>query len=1029
MTDEPFASILIPTYNHERYIAAALDSVLAQTDQSWEAIVVDDGSTDGSGAIIDRYAARDPRIKAVHKPNGGVASALNAGLSQARGQWVHWLSSDDLFEPTKLAINRRWIEHNPGVNFFYSYFWLLHETTGRREKHNLWGPEPQKGLEIPTLFYRNYISGITVCINRKAWERAGIFDERYHYAQDYAMWLRLLRDNESCFIPEWTVVNRHHKEQGSEQFPEACYFDTAKAGIDFLNRYPLSEIIPQALLSDPDAAASTIEAVLDVCCERTAFLYSLGANPALILRLLEWLSGAGSDSGTTRLREKVHNRIRGVALEVGDDDWHWMWRQLATACSEPDPRFAYHPIRATELAQREHVRRRQGIGGPAEPLQVYLRRFEGLDVCADAPTGSSAARTVFFVPGIEPALQSARSAALTLSEQGLRTALVVSGHSYRWEPGVTILPRPSIDRDGLPWLGPVELALALDRRPISIWLEASATAALGGSDLLDSARMIAEVLKSLGLDEICRRKRPVLFLQRVLRGGGAERVVHDLVCRIDKRRFRPIILTLFDARDQADLVDGVETYCIRDHASGPSHNIIAPPVTTQSDAPSLPTEPDHVAPPSRFPSWKGRLVLVAIRAYFRLVPNWLDKRVGIGIRLAYVHDGLLSGVSVGHYARAAWRKIGAILQIKNSTVSMSIPPTPVAANQDVSTAPVPASRNTALEASLAAHCPAAAGLRHFVSNIGDDAALITIMEEAAAAAWFAQIGGKLPFIASLHTYESMYLPLMYPQPARCEVESWIFNNACSAASRVVFPSQACCGDLSHHFDVDLAKTTALPNPVNCSRIRRLSWVPPSQEDTALIGDVPYFIHVARLDASKNHELLLQACLKLKESRRDFRVLCVGDGPEQLRLSGLIASSGLKRHVVLTGARLNPYSLMRRAVALILTSNFEAFALVLAEAMACGVPAIATACPGGPPELLQAGKSGLLVPVGDPAALASAMDRVMSDQLLRSELISAGHKRVEDFDISRISQQWEELIDSALPLPPASGIHRMEASRR
>lgn len=1018
MTDGPFASILIPTYNHERYIGAALDSVLAQTDQSWEAIVVDDGSTDGSGAIIDRYAARDSRIKAVHKPNGGVASALNAGLSQARGQWVHWLSSDDLFEPTKLAINRQWIEHNPGVNFFYSYFWLLHEATGRREKHKLWGPEPRKGLEIPTLFYRNYISGITVCINRKAWDRAGFFDERYHYAQDYAMWLRLLRDNDSCLVPEWTVVNRHHKEQGSELFPEACYYDTAKAGIDFLNRHSLSEFVPQALLSDPDAAAAIIESVLDVCFDRTAFLYSLGANPALILRLLEWLSGGGSGTDTTQLREKVHDRIRAVALEVGEDDWHWMWRELAAACAEPDPKFVYHPIGVSELAQREHARRRQGVGGPAEPLEVYLRRFEGVDVCREAPAGSSAARVVLFVPGIEPALQSARSAALTLSERGLRTALVVAGHSYRWEPAVTILPRPLIDRDGFPWLGPVELALALDRRPVSIWLEASETAAIGGSDVLDSARITAEVLKSLGLDETRRRKRPVLFLQRVLWGGGAERVVHDLVCRMDKQRFRPIILTLFDAREQANLVDGIETYCVRDYANGPSHSVLRPLVPVGSD---------QVL--SRSPSWKGRLVLVAIRAYFRVVPNWLDKRVGIGIRLVHIHDGLLAGVSVGHYARAAWRKIRRIIRSKNSTVRSPKPSTPVVANQDASNAPVATGRKMALEASLAAHSSAAAGLRHLVSSFGDGAALITIMEEAAAAAWFAQIGGKIPFIASLHTYESMYLPLMYPQPPRCDVESWILANACSAASRVVSPSQACCGDLIRHFDVDQDKTTALPNPVNCSRIRRLSWVPPLREDAALIDDVPYFIHIARLDASKNHDLLVQACRKLKEIRCDFRVVCVGDGPEQLRINGLIASSGLKRHVVLTGARLNPYSLMRRAVALVLTSNFEAFALVLAEAMACGVPAIATACPGGPQELLQAGKSGLLVPVDDPSALALAMDRVMSDQLLRSDLISAGHKRVEDFDISRISQQWEELIDSTLPLPPASGIHRIEASRQ
>jgi len=465
MMDLPFASILIPTYNHERYIGAALDSVLAQTDSSWEAIVVDDGSTDGSGAVIDAYAANDSRIRVVHQPNGGVASALNAALREARGDWIHWLSSDDLFQRTKLALNRRWIERNPGVNFFYSYFWLLFEANGRREKHDLWGPLPLPGLQIPTLFYRNYISGISICINRKAWHKVGFFDERYHYAQDYALWLRLLVDNEARFIPEWTVVNRHHAGQGSEQFPEACYFDTAKAGIDFLNNHSLVELIPRIDLSDPDAAADAIERVVDIACDRSAFLYSLGPHPALILRVLEWAFGSDAGPVAAGLRDKLRDRVRSMALEEGDEDWNWVWRGLAVGCAQHNPRFAYHAVDARELARREHASRRQGRGGPAEPLRVYLRRFEGLDERAEPPAGSSPARIVMLVQSVEPALLAARQAATQLSEYGLRIAVVVSGYPYHWEAAITTVPRPPVDRDGFPWFGEVELALALDRRP------------------------------------------------------------------------------------------------------------------------------------------------------------------------------------------------------------------------------------------------------------------------------------------------------------------------------------------------------------------------------------------------------------------------------------------------------------------------------------------------------------------------------------------------------------------------------------
>ncbi len=999
--DRPFHSILVPTYNHEQYIGPALDSVLAQTDLSWEAVVVDDGSTDRSGAIIDAYAARDSRIRAVHQPNGGVAAALNAGLRAARGDWVHWLSSDDLFQRDKLAVNRHWIEHSPGVNFFYSYFWLLYEASGHREKHDLWGPVPEPGLQIPTLFYRNYISGISICINREAWNKVGFFDERYHYAQDYALWLRLLAGNDAQLIPDWTVVNRHHAGQGSEQFPEACYFDTAKAGIDFLNHHPLAELIPRIDLSDAAAATGAIERIVDIACEPTAFLYSLGPHPALILRVLEWVFG--NDGGAAAgLRERLCDRIRQMALAEGADDWSWMWRGLAACCAQPNPRFAYHPVDPRDVARREHAVRRRGRGGPAAPLRLYLRRFEGLDEPAEPPAGSSPARIVVLAPQQEPALLAARQAAAELSERGLRTALVVAGHPYRWEAAGATVPRPPTDRDGLPWLGEVELALGLDRRPVPIWIEATATASIDGPAVPKPAAIVAEILKALALDGSGARRRPVAFLERVLSGGGAERVVHDLARRLDRRRFRPVILTLFDARDQASQVPEVEAYWVRDvlHASMPE---VAPfPNETSGEA--------APPPPISLPSWRGRGVLLAIALYQHLVPRSIDRRIGLGHRLEHVRRGLLAGVAVRHYADAVRRR----LRLAARPRRLVRVPAPLAEPSPSGVTAPQTGRDAALQACLDAHWPAAEGLRNLLSQLGGDAALVTIMEEAAAAAWFAQVGGAIPFIASLHTCESIYLPLMYPEPARLAVESWAFANACSSASRVVFPSRGCGADLHARFGIAEGKTLTIPNPINCARVRRLSWAPLAPEDRAAIRDVPCYVHLGRLDPSKNHDLLIQACLRLRGYGRDFMIWCVGEGPERTPLAAEIARWGLESHLILMGARRNPYPLIRHAAALILTSKFEAFGLVLAEAMACGVPAISTNCVAGPREVLQNGRSGLLVPVDDAEALALAMDRIVADEPLRRRLIAAGHARVEDFDVSRIARQWEEVIDAVLP---------------
>ena len=92
-------SIIIPAYNVQDFLGATLDSVLAQTYGSLEVIVVDDGSTDGTAQIIDAYAARDSRVKAVHKENGGVTSARLRGLSEATGAYIGFVDGDDLIEP------------------------------------------------------------------------------------------------------------------------------------------------------------------------------------------------------------------------------------------------------------------------------------------------------------------------------------------------------------------------------------------------------------------------------------------------------------------------------------------------------------------------------------------------------------------------------------------------------------------------------------------------------------------------------------------------------------------------------------------------------------------------------------------------------------------------------------------------------------------------------------------------------------------------------------------------------------------
>lgn len=92
-------TVIVPVYNVAKYLEKCVKSIQDQTYKSLEIILVDDGSTDSSGAICDKYATEDSRIRVIHKPNGGLSSARNAGLDAATGDYVGFIDSDDYIAP------------------------------------------------------------------------------------------------------------------------------------------------------------------------------------------------------------------------------------------------------------------------------------------------------------------------------------------------------------------------------------------------------------------------------------------------------------------------------------------------------------------------------------------------------------------------------------------------------------------------------------------------------------------------------------------------------------------------------------------------------------------------------------------------------------------------------------------------------------------------------------------------------------------------------------------------------------------
>src|SRR5688572_22031959 len=112
---KPRVTVLMTVFNDERHVGKAIESVLRQSYTDFELIIVNDGSTDGTEAILARYAASDPRIRVLRQPNAGTTAAANLGLARAQGQYVARLDSDDLSYPHRLQTEVDFLDRNPDV--------------------------------------------------------------------------------------------------------------------------------------------------------------------------------------------------------------------------------------------------------------------------------------------------------------------------------------------------------------------------------------------------------------------------------------------------------------------------------------------------------------------------------------------------------------------------------------------------------------------------------------------------------------------------------------------------------------------------------------------------------------------------------------------------------------------------------------------------------------------------------------------------------------------------------------------------
>ena len=206
--DDFLVSTIIPTHNRLRFLPRALDSVLNQTHQVGEIIVIDDGSTDRTVEIL---SPQYPSVRFIQQTNLGVSIARNAGITHARYPWVGFLDSDDKWEPTKIEKQVSHLTQNPGLKAIHTgEKWIRN---GQQVNTPAFLDKSMQGLFERSL-ERCIICPSSVVLHSSVFEKIGLFDPALTVCEDYDYWLRLLLHFEIGYMDE-QLVEKHggHDDQ------------------------------------------------------------------------------------------------------------------------------------------------------------------------------------------------------------------------------------------------------------------------------------------------------------------------------------------------------------------------------------------------------------------------------------------------------------------------------------------------------------------------------------------------------------------------------------------------------------------------------------------------------------------------------------------------------------------------------------------------------------------------------------------------------------------------------------------------
>lgn len=219
MKNQPLVvSVILPVYNGQRFLADAINSILAQSYSNLELLIVDDGSTDESQSIVKTFATNDSRIRFFQQQNSGVAAARNVALREAHGQYIGFIDQDDLWQLDKLEVQMMYFNNYPDCVFLHGNIDYIDDQSAPVDKSLYPWVTSASGHCFERLFTWNAIAIQTVCFKRECIKTVGFLREDVPGVDDYDYWLRFSRFFHIDYLDKTFVLYRFHGDNESHKW-------------------------------------------------------------------------------------------------------------------------------------------------------------------------------------------------------------------------------------------------------------------------------------------------------------------------------------------------------------------------------------------------------------------------------------------------------------------------------------------------------------------------------------------------------------------------------------------------------------------------------------------------------------------------------------------------------------------------------------------------------------------------------------------------------------------------------------------